>query len=174
MFKMKYLFLILIFTISLFNCKKAQKKSNENKIYRIAGNDYPFIKDFEFDVYNEYKKDSLYLNICYLGLDSTNIKSVNIKDANIDTSLHRLYIKDFSLNEKIPTRKDYYLGLSENNTFVFDKKYNGIPFALKFKEKGKRILVYVPYENKIKPIENSSKFYSIEKHSVYLDTINIY
>lgn len=167
-------FLFLVFSL-LINCsdKKEKTQENVNTLYRIAGDDYPNIYDFEFNLINKHKKDSLYLNICYLKYDSIKNRENALK-LGIDRSLRYLFIKEFDLNEKIPTNINYYLSLSDQHTFFFDSTYQGIPFALKFKDKGKKILVLAPYEKKLKQINNSNNVYKIEKYSIYIDTISVF
>lgn len=173
---LKNSYLLFLIIPLLINCSTKKKKTieNENTLYRIAGSDYPNISEFEYDLLNQYKKDSLYLNICYLEYDTLINKKENKNEKSIDRSLRYLFVKEFDLNEKIPDNKMYYLSLPNKNTFVFDNKYEGIPFALKFNKKGKKILVYVPYEKRLKQIENSNDVYEIEEYSIYIDTINIF
>lgn len=93
---------------------------------------------------------------------------------SINENLNSLYVYKFQLGDFIPTEIDYYLNKNiEDNLFVYDDKYKGIPFNLNFSELGKKIIAYVPYQLRLEQIKNSNKVRKIESYSIYIDTIEV-
>lgn len=160
----------------ILGCNKNKDilSSENTNIYKIAGNNYPKIIDFEFKNVHTYKKDSLYLNVGYIEFDSIPDKDTKYRQKKISENFYYLYVNKFEFGDSIPTEIGYYLNKNnEDNLFTYNEKYKGIPFHIKFEGLGKKIIVFVPYQIKLEQIENTEKVRKIETYSVYIDTVEV-